>query len=277
MRYTPVYYDNNNGTASFSGIAFANGQYFNIGIPPNPPFPLQTSSADAAANYLLTTRQAMAMQGGKGGGNSQYVPVQELNGRTEEMRIETPGANATFTLTISLDYSAATLKDPERANVLWGDSWHIIRYRLNLPPVPASLVVGGDYGTSTASIFEQVAVVSPVRLKTMQVRATKAPVGTLPETLFNDQPLRLLQTNNVQGAGIENVPYNFEIDYAGYQLDRSVRRVENFKCILGSNTAFMFSIPRGFAATWTFNLYSQGAGDIMQLVYGQQSGNGNGK
>lgn len=218
----------------------------------------RTLAAKQNLNYNKTESNTMQMQNNNM--NPAVIPVETANGQYVTARDETQYSQGgeIITLNVSLDYTGALGPDPEQVDVLIGDGTGIIANRLNLPALPASLVVGGTFGTATLSLLKQFALSDYIRLHTYQGEANSA---TYWSTGIPAQTI----SSNIQGS-LTTVNVDFNLNQDGSQFNEKIRRIGDFRFILATFTAIKQTLSKGDLVNLTFKAQSVGTSRGMMFA-----------
>lgn len=188
------------------------------------------------------------------------VPVETPAGQMVTARDETQYSQGgeIITLNVSLDYTGATGPDPAEVDVLIGDGTGIIANRLNLPALPATLVVGGTFGAATLSLLKQFALSDYIRLHTYQGEANSATYWS------TGIPAQRIEAN-IQGS-LTVVNLDFNLNQDGSQFNEKIRRIGDFRFILATFTAIKQTLKKGDLVNLTFRAQSVGTSRGMMFA-----------
>jgi len=259
MTPKPIFTDNQDGTATFTG-------FFQVG-----------SQNVKARNQALTGSIKNISEILKNGGlvvqpqhnnmkNNQWskdvTTAQNIAGHNDLVRREVVEGNqaALKPLNIVIENNSAAAY-----TALFFDGLGDIETDKGIVAPPAGVTVGGStFGARTLARLNQAAQQEPIRLHTLQAEAYIIATGAGDDSYFSTNPIEIAQSD-VRGVVVAE-PIEMSLNQDGSQFQAYIRRVADFRFVGAPRTGILVTVPAGRRVNLNFKMQAVASGRLMNLV-----------
>jgi len=212
---------------------------------------LQKDSNNNTNNNILKTTTTM-------NNNNDIIMAETLAGKPVSARQESAILDLSMMDTLNFVFDGTAVLVPEGVQrVMLGDGSNIIANALALPALSPNMVIDGEYGAASLTIFRDLVGGTNVRVHACQISVN------LPSWFASSRPITLWKTT-INGQVTPKV-FNLQIAYDGSQNDPTVRLFRGFRFTFSSIGGVEYRVRPGDYISVNFYVRSAGTVQAMEI------------